>query len=351
MLLVNIMTLASFLMIFIAAFIFLQVVLGRSRDPIRERLERAVAEGDEGAFGEGRPEDRERFGALAESLAAQIPQMSFEEQGLEQDLRRAGYYRPNVRRDYLALRNGMLFGIIIITGVMAVISGPDNVDRTLEILLVGLIVAGLAFGVPRIMLYLQAQRRVRRIENGLPDALDMISMCVTGGLALQPALERVSRELYNSHPDLAMELTIVRYQAEVGSLGRAFQQMAKRIDVPDVISITTMITQAERLGANVVAALREYADGMRHARRQTAEERANQTGIKLLFPLVFFLAPSVFLLLWGPALLEIRTFFREQTAPGGAFDQPTPDQFDTLTLPPDLGARVGEDEAEDVFVD
>ena len=211
--------------------------------------------------------------------------------------------------------------------MLAVVSGPDNVDQTIRILIAGGIITVLAFGLPRLYIYMQAQRRVRRIENGLPDALDMISMCLTGGLALQPALDRVSRELYVSHPDLATELTIVRYQAEVGSLGRAFQQLARRIDIPDVISISTMITQAERLGANVVAALRDYADSMRHTRRQLAEERANQTGIKLLFPLVFFMAPSVFLLLWGPALLEIRSFFLDQTAPGGAFDQLSMDQI------------------------
>src|SRR5690606_2530156 len=125
----------------------------------------------------------------------------------------------------------------------------------------------------------QAQRRVQRIERGLPDALDMISMCVTGGLALQPSLDRVSRELYSSHPDLATELTIVRHQAEVGSLGRAFQQLARRIDVPEVISISAMIVQAERLGTNVSAALRDHADYMRHARRQSAEEHANRTSI------------------------------------------------------------------------
>lgn len=338
---VDVFTLLAFIALFIAAFIFMQAIFSR-RDPIRDRLERAAREGDSASLDARR--DSERLGGLTETLAAQIPQTSFEEAGLEQDLRRAGYYRPNARREYLALRNVMTLGCIVITAVLAVVSGPENPDQTIRILIAGAIITVLAFGLPRLFIYMQAQRRVRRIENGLPDALDMISMCLTGGLALQPALDRVSRELYVSHPDLATELTIVRYQAEVGSLGRAFQQLSRRIDIPDVISISTMITQAERLGANVVAALRDYADSMRQTRRQLAEERANQTGIKLLFPLVFFMAPSVFLLLWGPALLEIRSFFLDQTAPGGAFDQLSMDQITAAsqTAPP---PRPQQDEA------
>lgn len=329
--LTNLMAVATFVAIFIAAFIFLQFLIGRRSDPIRDRLERAVADAEGDGTDRPRADDEALFGSLTAGLAAQIPQTAFEEAGLDQDLRRAGYYRPNSRRDYLAMRNLLLIVCVVATGIAAVISGPDNWDLTIIILIVGAIVSVLAFGLPRFYIYFKANNRVRRIVNGLPDALDMISMCVSGGLALQPALDRVSRELYVSHPDLALELAIVRYQAEVGSLGRAFRQLAFRIDVPEVKSISSLVTQAEKLGSNVVEALRDYADTMRQNRRQRGEEQANRTGIKLLFPLVLLMAPSVFILLWGPALLELRSFFLAETGPGGAFDQMSVDEIRNTT--------------------
>lgn len=327
---INLMAVGTFLAIFVAAFIFLQFILGRRSDPIFDRLERAVADPDEEGL-RPQPDDEALFGNLTAGLAAQIPQTAIEEAGLDQDLRRAGYYRPNARRDYLAMRNLLLIVCVICTGIAAVISGPDNWDLTIIILIVGGIVAILAFGIPRFYIYFKALGRVRRIVNGLPDALDMISMCVSGGLALQPALDRVSRELYVSHPDLALELAIVRYQAEVGTMGRAFRQLAHRIDVPEVKSISSLVTQAEKLGSNVVEALRDYADTMRQNRRQRGEEQANRTSMKLLFPLVLFMAPSVLILLWGPALLELRSFFLTETGPGGAFDQLSVDEIGSST--------------------
>jgi tight adherence protein C len=139
-------------------------------------------------------------------------------------------------------------------------------------------------------------------------------MGLTGGLTVQDSLGHVSRELHGSHPDLATEFEIVRRHSELSGLGSAFQQFATRVDCPETVTLAAIVNQSERLGSNINTAIREYADGVRTKLRQSADERASKAGIKLLFPLVLCLAPAAMIILWGPAALELRNFFRGFTA-------------------------------------
>lgn len=269
--------------------------------------------------------------AWTESIAAQIPQAQVEVAGLEQDLRRAGYYRPGARKRFLAVRNGLTIGVALAAGALAVLAGPSHAALARWTFVGGALGAALAFVLPRFYVHWRGKRRAGRIQNALPDALDMVAMCVTGGLAVRDALRHVSREIRFSHPDLAWELEIIRHQAEVGTMELALRQFAGRIDAVEVKSLVAMLTQSERLGTNVATALRDYADGVRRSYRQRAEERANKTGVKILFPLVLCLVPSVFILLWGPSLLELRDFLVTQDLPGQILAQP---DFSELTTMP-----------------
>jgi tight adherence protein C len=268
------------------------------------------------------------LGALTDAMASQVPQPQADVPLLERDLRRAGRYAPTARRDFLAVRNALVLLTLFGFGLLLVLAGPDHSERTFQIVVAGLAAAALVYVLPRLALKLKGKQRVAQIERGLSDALDMISMCVTGGLSFQAALARVSREMHFSHPELARELAIIQRQASVSTLGQALQQFAERVDGAEVKTMTLLVTQAERLGTDIVAALREYADGLRRSHRQRAEERANKTGVRLLFPLVLCLVPSVFLLLWGPAVLEIRDFIQDQTGIGGSLAQQISDELD-----------------------
>src|SRR5690606_34166254 len=181
-------------------------------DPIRERLA-ASAQGSVAATGPGLFTDD-----LAASLAEQLPQTHQDNGALDRDLRQAGYYRPTARFDFLALRNSSVIAAVIITFMLAAIIGPDYQDLALRIFIGGFMVAGLCWAVPRLILRSQARARVGRIRRALPYALDMTTMCLTGGLSLQDALTHVSREIFFSHPDLAVELMIVRQQSDMTSL-------------------------------------------------------------------------------------------------------------------------------------
>jgi tight adherence protein C len=146
-------------------------------------------------------------------------------------------------------------------------------------------------------------------------------MSMSGGVPMQTALTRVSREMARTHPDLACELAIISRQTEAGSLEQAMKQFGQRFDVPDVTGLTAMVRHTERLGSPIAETFRQYADSIRSERRQRAEERGNKTSVKLLFPVIFCLAPPVYILLLGPAVLELRDFMLKENRPGGVLSQ------------------------------
>jgi tight adherence protein C len=253
---------------------------------------------------------------LSESLAGQLPPTRFDKEELDKDLRRAGYYRPYARQRFLALRNGLVIFVLIAVGGVAVAIGPEHNRAVMRTLGFGLLAAIACWSVPRIILAINARRRVQRIRAALPDALDAISMCLHGGVSLQDCLAYVGREMAVVYPDLAIELLIANQQADINSFEFAIQQFAARIDAPEVVALAAMVTQNQRLGTGVIGAIYEFADNLRLKFRQMADAKAGRAELLLLLPVVFCLVPSVLLILWGPALLEISDFIRNWGPPG-----------------------------------
>jgi tight adherence protein C len=184
----------------------------------------------------------------------------------------------------------------------------------------GLITAMLGYGLPRLLLGSQAKARVDRIQKGLPDALDIVHMCLSGGLSLRDSFARVSQEIEFFHPEIAIEFEVIRRQSEADTMSKALRNFADRIDTPDVTALASLVTQADKLGTHVAEAVTEFAVGVRRSFQQNAEERANKTTIKLLFPVVLCLAPPIYILLMGPPLLQMRDFITEGNQPGGILD-------------------------------
>lgn len=250
-------------------------------------------------------------GAFVRTIAAAVPQLRIETIGIERDLRRAGNYRPHAIMEYLATRNGLLLAIMCVA-VAAAAAATQNRDALFTIAATTLIASIVCYGFPRMHLHKLANDRVQRIQQGLPDALDVIAMCLTGGVSLRDSMQRVGEELAMSHPDVAREFEIIRVQAEAGSMRQALRQFAQRIDVPDIKSLSAIVGHTERLGTNVALAVKDYADNVRRGRRQRAEEHANKMTVKMLFPVVLCLAPPVFILLCGPPILELREYFSKE---------------------------------------
>jgi tight adherence protein C len=140
------------------------------------------------------------------------------------------------------------------------------------------------FSLPRLVLQTIAGRRTRQIQAALPDGLDMLNMCVAGGLSLQTAFQRVSGQIYPAHPALGLEFDIIRRHSETHTMERAMALFAERLDLPEVKAMSAVVTQSDRLGANVSTALQEYADSMRLTQRQRAEEQGKKRSVQMLFP-------------------------------------------------------------------
>ena len=295
---VNQITILCFVLFMLAMFLILNTVSLRRRN-------RVIPKGG-GIRPVGPPS------AFARTLAAAVPQLGVETAGIERDLRRAGNYQPSAMIDYLAARNGLLLAIMCV-GIASALPVLEKPNALFIVLVATLFVLIICYGLPRLYLQKIAADRVQRIEYGLPDALDLVAMCLTGGVPLRDSLERVGDELSLSHPDVAQEFDIISVQADAGSMRQALRQFAQRIDVPDIRSLSAIVGHTERLGTNVALAVKDYADNVRRARRHRAEEQANKMTVKMLFPVIFCLAPPVFILLCGPPILELREYFMEES--------------------------------------
>jgi tight adherence protein C len=258
------------------------------------------------------------FGSLTSALAGILPCSASTRAKLTRFLHHAGHYHPQALAEFLALRNTLVAGWVLLAATALVVIPDPGDELALPIVLGGLIVAFLLYALPRLFLEVIGRNRVQRIEESLPDALDMATMCMAGGVPLQSALVRVSDEMQSIHPDLAFELRVVGRQMEAASLDTAVKQFAARIEAPEVQSLAAILGQTERQGSGVAAAFELFADNVRLNRRQRSEEAGNKTAIKLLFPLVFCLAPPVYLMLLAPAGMEISDFVRRERRPGGA---------------------------------
>ncbi len=150
------------------------------------------------------------------------------------------------------------------------------------------------------------KKRQTSFRRALPDALDLLVICLEGGLSLPASLRRVGAELRTAHPLLALELNIVQREIQLGSSpGESLQKMGVRTDLEEVRSLASVITQAERFGASLVKSLRVHADTLRTKRQQHAEEMAEKAAIKVLFPTLLFIFPAIFVVILGPAAFQI----------------------------------------------
>ena len=273
------------------------------------------------------------LGALTRPLAGITPLRPEIAERMSRFLRQAGHYHPQALTEFLALRNALVAGGLLLTVAAIVVISRPGEPAMYWIATAGLLAVILLFSVPRLVLESMAKARTTRIEESLPDAMDMITMCTSAGLPLQHAISRVSEELRSSHPDLAFELRIVGRHTEAGSLNSAIQQFAKRLDVPEVHSVAAMVWQAEQQGGSVAKAFQTFSDQVRLNRRQRAEEAGNKAAFKMLFPLVFCLAPAVYIVLLGPAVMDLREFFRREQRPGGALSASPADVASAVSAP------------------
>lgn len=166
--------------------------------------------------------------------------------------------------------------------------------------------AALGYMGPGFILDRLVASRQERIKFAIPDALDLMVVCVEAGLGLDQAILAVSRELEITHPDLSEELELLTLEMQAGKRrADALRNLAERTGQDDLRQLVAVLIQTDRFGTSMAESLRTHADYMRVRRRQEAEERAGKLGVKLIFPIFFFILPSMFIIVAGPGMLQI----------------------------------------------
>ena len=254
------------------------------------------------------------FGGATPLLASMLPESDEKKRLMKRELANAGYYQPNAWLNLAAIRYlGMILPILFFGIVFLMV--PPVLE--MYVLLAGVAAVMLGWALPGLMVRSRAADRRDQIGKAMPDMLDMLNMCVSQGMTLPASLNRVSYELKSVYPALSQELSIVSDQAKVGSMEQALQNFADRVDVPEVNSFTSTLIQTERMGTSVSSALADHSDNIRESQKQRADQAANMATFKLLFPTALCLMPAVFLILLGPALVDLSDFFNGEA--GDAF--------------------------------
>lgn len=249
----------------------------------------------------------ERFQQLIEKAAPALakpltPQTEEEQSDLRIKLMNAGWRNESAPSVYLGIKfASLLVGLLIALTVIVPTYG-----LTRNGLVYGLLVAGLSFYLPGIFVWWRAKTRKDQIFSGLPDALDLMVVCVEAGLGLDAAMRKVAEEMSRSFPIISEEFSICNFQLQMGRPRReVLHDLGLRTGVDDMKSLSAILIQADRFGSSVAQALRVQSDSMRTRRKQLAEERAAKTAVQLIFPLVLFIFPAIFVVLVGPAALQI----------------------------------------------
>src|SRR5260370_33652259 len=235
-------------------------------------------------------------------------QTGLEQSALKTRLANAGFRSDSAMAVYLGLR----FACTLLSLVVGLAVFVPQYGITLGGLkwVVGL--TGLGFYLPQIILWWLRRSRQLAIFLSLPDALDLLVVCVESGLGLDAAMRKVCDEMETHAKIISEELALCNFQMQVGRPRReVLHDLGVRTGVDDVRSLAAILIQADRFGSSIAQALRVQSDSMRTRRRQIAEEKANKTAVQLLFPLVLFIFPGIFVVLVGPAAINIaQTMFK-----------------------------------------
>ncbi|CAN7664907.1 type II secretion system F family protein [Pseudoduganella sp. LjRoot289] len=238
-----------------------------------------------------------------------LPEDGWERSALRTRFMTAGWRHPSAPTLYFAAKTLLALLLPALGGLLAValgsgLQGRSGAGRGWLYLL--LAVAALGYYLPNALLARTAAARQRDVFEHLPDALDLLTVCVEAGLSLERALAKVAAEVHLKSVVLAQELQLVLMEMRAGfSKEKALRNLALRSGVEDVDTLVAMLIQSERFGTSMGDSLRVHADNLRSKRSMLAEEAAAKIGLKLLFPLIFCIFPTLMLVLLGPAALQM----------------------------------------------
>lgn len=227
----------------------------------------------------------------------QQPQFSLREQLIQ-----AGFYREGVVKTLRTIR----IAAVILAAAGGVLIYMSSIASLTVSVLCGLIAVIAATIAPAFLLEALKRRRQKVIRRALPDALDVIVICLEAGVSLPSAFARVSHELNEVHPQLSLELCLVEREVQLGRrLGDALWNFAARFDLEELRSLAGVVSQSDQYGSSVIRAFKIFSESLRQKRQQQAEEAAHKASIKLAFPTVIFILPAMIVVTMAPAILQL----------------------------------------------
>jgi tight adherence protein C len=280
-------------------------IFSGSKDPLRRRL--AEVERDAPIVTEEKPK-RDLTGLIEPIARYILPQDGDERAKTHNDLIHAGFRTEKALPYFFGIKALLAIGLPL----LVFLSTSWMAQWTLSSMTLAMIF-GAFFGVvvPNIVLEKIKEKRLKKLRNGFPDALDLLVVCVEAGLGLGAAIDRVARDLEVSHEELAEELRLVNVEMRAGvERPLALKNLADRSGLADIRGLVGLLVQTMRFGTSVADALRVYSEEFRDKRMQKAEEQAAKIGTKLIFPLVTCLFPAFFIVAVGPAALRMIIVFR-----------------------------------------
>jgi tight adherence protein C len=243
------------------------------------------------------------IGGVVEHFENVLPKSQAEVSATQKKLQHAGFRSESAVRIF----SGSKVLVPLLLCLVCLVTGIGSFSP----FFVYILALGLGFLLPDFWLDRRIKKRQSNIRRGLPDVLDLLVICIEAGLSLDQATARTSVELRKAQPDLCDEFYIVVLEERAGRpRADAWKHLAERTDVDSVRNLTTMLVQAEQFGTSIAKTLRVHSDTLRTKRVQQVEEAAAKTTIKLLFPLVFFIFPSLFVVTLGPAFISIAASFK-----------------------------------------
>ena len=295
--------------VFIAAFAVILLLMNFfSIDPTRRRV--SELSGNESLNGSTDSEMMSTLVRVVDPISKlSLPSDGWEKSPLQRKFINAGWRNPDAPKIYFALKTILTFGIpLVLYLIFATLIDPEKRISLLLILLVG---SAIGYYLPNMLLNNAVKKRQREIFETFPDSLDLLTICMEAGLSFDQALGKVANEISIKSKTLSEELGLVMMEMRSGfSRERALRNLAMRTGVEDVDSLATMVIQSERFGTSIGDSLRVQSDNLRTKRRLKAEEAAAKIALKLLFPLIFFLFPMLFIVIMGPAVLQIYKTFQ-----------------------------------------
>jgi tight adherence protein C len=243
------------------------------------------------------------IGEVVTRFDSVLPKSQAEVSVVKQRLIRAGYRKETTVKIFY----GCKFVIPVLLAITALVTGLG----ALSPFFVYAVCLGIGYLAPDFWLGRKIKKRQAKIRRGLPDVLDLLVICIEAGLSLDQGTVRTSEELAHAAPELCDELHVVVLEQRAGRPRQeTWKHLAERTDVDCVRNLVNMMVQAEQFGTSIGKTLRTHSDTLRTQRIQQVEEQAAKTTIKLIFPLVFFIFPSLFLVTLGPAIIIMMDSFK-----------------------------------------